>query len=116
MLTNPLRKTKKKTNTKLHEERTRTPQSLKTRKQKKISMQKTAKIPVPGASGSDGAGCRDKLNLMLRPTLSSPPEKAPHFGSTEQQTKEPDRHRGRSYHRGHDNTERPSKSESRGRN
>ena len=79
---------------------------------KKVNVENTAKIPVLGASNSSGAGWRD---LRLQPP-PPPPDKPPPFGSAKPQTKEPDRHRGRSYDRDKDNSGRPSRSESRGRN
>ena len=47
---------------------------------------------------------------------SNAPDKPPPFDSAKPQTKESDRHRVRSYGRDKDNSGRPSRSQSRGRN
>ena len=84
---------------------------VKQENKKKVNAENTAKIPVLGASNSSGAGWRDLMFQASPP----PPDKPLPFGSAKPQTKEPDKHRGRSFDRDKNNSGKPSKSESRGR-
>ena len=75
-------KPRKTTNSRLYEKKTRTLQPYKARKQTKLNVENTNKIPVLGASSSDGAGWRD---IIVRPP--PPKENLPPYGSAKPITK-----------------------------
>ena len=85
---------------------------IKQENRKKINVENTAKIPVLRSSYSSSAGWRYPVVRPPPPPIDKPLP----FVSAKSLTKESDQHRGRSYYRDKDNSERPSKSNSRERN